>query len=131
MVELNKEQYLKLRVLLEPFIHQLVLPAILLGRAPGKRWSDDPESPSLAVVWDMVNTFVFCAADASSPSTVERVGSLLTAGSLPGGRGGNLPVSRAASGRLESGAPDRRCPVVRPEEHGRGSLLRRRLLARV
>ena len=86
MVELDREQRRNLNVLLEPFMHQLVLPTILRGHAPARCWSDAPESPSAALVWDIVNTFVFCVGDTSSSATVDRVGDTLVTELLPGAK---------------------------------------------
>jgi hypothetical protein len=65
MIQLEPEQIHNTEGLFLPFMHLLVVPAVLRGHAPARCWSDGAESPSFAVMWDLVNGFVFCAGDAS------------------------------------------------------------------
>lgn len=109
MVELNRAQYAMLQLLLEPFMDQLVLPTILWGHAPAKCWTDDSESPSIAVAWDMVNTFVFCAVGTPSSEAVEQLGDLLLTELLPGAKaaGHELFHLRFAHEALQEGVQQR------------------------
>jgi RimJ/RimL family protein N-acetyltransferase len=83
LLELAKDEICKINGLLEPFAHQLVVPAMLAGRAPARCWVDALDAPSIAVAWDLVNGLVFCAGAPEVDDTAKRLGSFLRSELLP------------------------------------------------
>jgi len=83
LCELPKQSLDRVRHLLAPFSHYLVLTTILKGVTPGRIWVDDPQRPGTALVWDMLNMLFFLAGDPADARVSRDLNGLIRETILP------------------------------------------------
>jgi RimJ/RimL family protein N-acetyltransferase len=69
MHEIDKSMFSAVTPLLQGVSTYLSLPAITTGRSSGRIWVDDPSTPSIACVWDLVNGFLFVLKDPTNSNS--------------------------------------------------------------
>lgn len=66
LIELAKKDFIRIKPLVQNFMHYLNIPAYLKGLGRGRIWVDDKSEPNSVVIWDLTNTFLFLAGDAGN-----------------------------------------------------------------
>jgi hypothetical protein len=70
MYEIDNTQFSHIHPLLHNISAYLSLPAIITGKSRGRIWVDNPLDPGSALVWDLVNGFLFVFKGVSDNSEI-------------------------------------------------------------
>lgn len=59
LFEIDEPQFFKVDPLIQGVSTHLSLPTIVKGKSSGRIWVDSPSDPDIALIWDLVNGFLF------------------------------------------------------------------------
>lgn len=83
LTEIPQELFYKIRPLIGDYSHFLVLKMLLDGKTPAKVWTNRFDAPSIAFVWDQLNTLFYLFGDSRNRNFNHELNQFITENILP------------------------------------------------